>query len=1201
MDTAQLKKFAIEARRILMDGVKQRVIQLGFDLTGKLVVDRPESFDMGAVFKGDVIEDESWYDKWLSLESAINRRGIKSVVEEGAYTWFNRMMAIRILQKNNLAQPCLKYDNPLVRVPIIVEDARRGSLPVFTSDQQKLWDNISQDDTKTIEQFHLLLIAFCHQTPMIYKCFGRIDDYTELLLPTDLLRPDGFVDLLNNTTYITDEDFQQTELIGWLYQFYISERKDEVFEGFSKNKKAGADEIPAATQIFTPNWIVKYMVQNTIGRIYLDKYPNSPLREKMAYLVESSDDSYTPTDWGELETLRFGDLACGSGHILTEMFSLLFDMYIEQYYMPIEAVESILANNIIGIDIDLRAKQLATFALLLKACQLSDGAMADCHTMPRVLSMAELTMDKEKFMSWAREVVSFPAKGIMSAKKKNETDEQYQKRFELLVEKLAKPLDCMTKADIIGSAMNFDALHEDVRPAVDEAFNDVELEDDKEFLPYIEAYRLLTMQYDALVMNPPYMGSGNMCPELANYVKANYPRSKADLMAVFMDVAESRIKEMGRYGMINMHSWMFLSSFEELRKHLLCNCLIENMLHLGTRTFVELSGEVVQNTSFVIRKIASQTSGTYFRLVDGDCDAKHEAYKHHENCHNGVHQDQYFMIPGCPIAYWVSTNMIKIFTQNKPMSQYSIARSGFSTGDNEYYIRLWHEVSLNQIAFGLSKNEEFVNSKCVFVPFVAGGGFRRWYGNLNSVVDWKSRDSMHRPRTTYMNLYYKSGITWNAITGRISCRHYDKGFLFEHAAASLFEMPDYDSNMFLAFINSSVFFEMLKLINPTFNNGAEVVSSIPMKISQGNISSITDNNISISRQDWDAHETSWDFQRNELLRMKSNCAGNVADLDMLDEDDRKEILNITSVPTNPNLIEHLLLAYKGEWTRHFNRLHANEEELNRQFIEIYGLQDELTPDVPLNEVTILQQGEISIENNQIVWHDDVIIKQFLSYAIGCFMGRYHLNKPGLHIAHPEPSSDELASYEVNGESFVIDDDGIIPILPKDAPFPDNAESRISDFIGMVLGSENKSENLNFIEHALGKSIEQYMLKDFWKDHKSMYQNRPIYWLFSSKKGAFQCLVYQHRLTPHTAEQIRQKYLLPYIEHLTNQQTALEAHFSSLTAAQRTQLKKVTVAKAECQEYHDRLHTIAGQQIGIDLDDGFVVNYAKYGDVVMKVK
>lgn len=1199
MNTAPLKSFAIQSRNILKQGVLNKILELGFDLEGNVRVSEPSRIQGGSIFM-DQIKDEGFYEAWMELKSKIVAHGIKEVCEEAAYTWFNRMIAIRIMQKNHFIEPVMEYVNDESRVPVIVAQARAGriTIPLKASVAESL-NRLLADPTRIDEQFKLLIEAFCESNPVIFNCFGGIEKFVSILLPDNILSKGGFVDLLNSTSYLTDEDYTKSELIGWLYQFYISEKKDEVF---ASKAKVAKEDIPAATQIFTPNWIVKYMVQNTIGRIYLDNNPDSPLGDTMEYLVKNdertSDDDILKID--DITDYKMIDPACGSGHILNEGFDLLYDMYMDEFYSPKNAIENIFRKNLIGIDIDTRAKQLATFALLMKAAQ-RDRSFLDARVMPRVLDMPE------PFESLSHEgtLESYLPHYFLGAD--SETIKETADAFELL-----------RQSKNLGSIMKFeisDTTRYKIEARTAEWKNSDFVPDAiKVVLPSMDLILALTDKYTAVVANPPYMGGGNMNKELSKYVESNYKDGKADLFSVFMLLSERLLAEKGKYGMINMQSWMFLSSFKELRRHVIKSLHIDNMLHLGPRTFDELSGEVVQNTTFVISKYSPiiNDKGTYYRLVRGkNCDEKNQLFISHINSNDddsriyypNVEQKNFEKIPGSPIGYWVSNHIFNIFENSTPISNYSTARSGFSTGNNDLFIRTWNEVSFKSIGLGLHNNEEFITSGLKYVPFTSGGSYRKWYGNQNNVVNWTRPESMHRPRTTYMYLYYKPAITWNAITsGLLSCRAYNNGFLFEHAAASLFVADSYDSHYFLAYINTTVFRYLLGVLNPTLNNGAEVVSSVPIVFSKANISSYVEDNILISKQDWDAHETSWDFQRNELLSIDSDTY--IDNINYKIEKHFEETgEHICIDPAAPQLdsLEWRMEQYKTKWERNFMQLHKNEEELNRQFIDIYGLQDELTPDVPFNEITILQQGEISIKNNAIVWNDDVIIKQLISYAVGCWMGRYRLDKPGLNIAY-YPDDKEICSYKYNGKSFTIDDDGIIPLMGGQNPFEDdNAIQKMVNFVHIVFGDERLTENLNFIEHSLGKSIEDYLIKDFWKDHKKMYQNRPIYWLFSSKKGAFQVLVYMHRMNPYTAEKVRTKYLLPYIEYLQTRIQQDNERGADLTTIERKNLTKMEAALVECQEYHDRLHSIADKQINFDLDDGVVVNYAKFGDVLAKIK
>ncbi len=961
MDTNRLKRFATEARNILMQGVVHRLSALGFLPDGS-VTEEPQQQGGGATFMGDTVTQD-FYDKWQSLYHAVTERSIAEVAEEAAFTWFNRLVAIRILVKNGLASPVLEYESEDVLVPLLVSEARQGRMPKMNANSMHKLTNLLEDDSKTNEQFALLIVAYCHENPIINSCFGAMADYTELLLPNNILTEGGFVDMLNHTDFITDADYRSPELIGWLYQFYISERKDEVF---AKKGKFEADEIPAATQIFTPNWIVKYMVQNTVGRIYLDNNPyETQLQKKWKYLVEPSEKPSADSilKYEELTDLRVADLACGSGHILNECFDLLYDLYIAEGYGRGEAIENIFRHNLTGVDLDTRAKQLATFALLLKACQ-KDNAFADAHCLPNVLDMTGVVpkMNEQELSDACLRFIG----GYEDV-----AGEMLEQDFELLRD-----------AENLGSIMKFND-DEDYLAMLRYHYEDwteggIEdcPEEIKALIPGVRLILALTDKYHALVMNPPYMGSGNMNSTLSKYVKSNYEEGKADLFSVFMLLTIDRLLPNGKYGMINMQSWMFLSSFEKLRTRLLTENRIDNMLHLGPRTFDELSGEVVQNTAFVISNCEGKdATGSYYRLIEGkNCGDKERMFleaKENEGKaivnskfyivnYNNVSQQDFEKIPGCPIGYWVSEKMLNAMTGIK-ISEYGISDGQNITGDNNKYLRLLWEVDYTKAGKGNK-----------WVPMAKGGSFRRWYGNIDTVVNWSStarneykQNPVARIQDEY--LWYRTGITWNLI-----CSGNGTGFrlltsdtLFNKAAPTIVVKKEYENmaNYILAYLNTYVTRNILKIMNPTFNTNIAEVFNLAIKIQgQERVTELADQNISISKQDWDAHETSWDFEENPLLAVdEETYIDNINHEIERHEKETGEHLCINPAMPELDSLEWRMEQYKQKWEHLFMQLHENEEELNRQFIDIYGLQDELTPDVPLDEITILQQGEVSIE------------------------------------------------------------------------------------------------------------------------------------------------------------------------------------------------------------------------------------------------
>ena len=1210
MDTNRLKKFASEARAILKRGVAAKMLSLGFDRNGHIdESEMPVLIQGGSIFRGQQ-HTEAFYHQWMSLHKRIQEKGIKEVYEEAAYTWFNRFIAIRILQKNGLAEPVLDFVD-VARTPHIVDAARMGHHPQMSAADEELLRSLLGDVSAVTPQFSLLITAYCHNNPIIYKCFGGIADYTELLLPNDILAENGFVDTLNHTEFITNEDFASPELIGWLYQFYISERKDEVF---AKKGKFEADEIPAATQIFTPNWIVKYMVQNTVGRIYLDNNPwATDLKDKWKYLVEPSEP--TPDEaklkYKDLTELRVGDLACGSGHILNECFDLLFDLYIEDGYSRSEAIEAIFKYNLTGIDLDTRAKQLATFTLLLKACQ-RDSSFADAHVMPNILNMPEPQKDEEALTTTLHHFF----KGGESRQD---------------ITSLLDAFKLMRDADSLGSIMIFD-IPDSTRALIKQTVEYYDAHADQqeyftEILPAMKLILALTEKYHALVMNPPYMGAKSMNEYLSDYVKDNYDEGKQDLATVFVQMMPQRLLHDGKYSFIIPPSWMTQSTFSSIRQSIICSQKIDSLLYLSRGIF---GADFGSSSAVITHYYNPDSKGEYYKLIERtfqEFDQKHLRMLFEETLKNSnfkyrfseydksidkpvysedgekikfsnVMQANFKRVTGMPIAFWLSDNSINILADSSTIYDVASPRQGFATGDNNKFLRNVWEIS------------KLKRGRIKWVPCSKGGTFRKWYGNIEYCVNWENdgeemkdfRGSVIRNEKYYFS---SIGCTWSTISsGKPAFRFFDKNYLFESKGSVCFPLYSEKNNILMAYLNSPLVNYYLKAFTPTMDYHEGPVGRLPFKeISDTiKINEYTDINIQISKADWDAHETSWDFKKIELLTMDEESLMEHIDYycDKVFRETGEQIC-IDPMAPEPDSIEWCYNMYCDKWGDKFDELHRNEEELNRQFIENYGLQDELTPEVPLNEITILQQGEISIEDNELKWHPDVVMKQLISYAVGCWMGRYRLDKPGLHIAHPNPTDEEVCTYKYGDSQLRIDDDGIIPILSADSAFDDNLVKRVQEFIRIAFGAEKVNQNISFVEACLGTSLEKYLQRDFWKDHKKMYQNRPIYWLFSSKKGAFQCLAYMHRMDANTADKVRSNYLMKHMDWIRQSIAGLEANAAALNTAERNKLKKLRNDLAECEEYNDRLQLIADRRIAFDLDDGVVVNYAKFGDVLAKIK
>lgn len=1004
MDTNRLKRFAVEARNILMQGVKNRLQAIGFDLKTGIPAEMPQKMEGGAVFMGDTVTTD-FYSRWMSLYNNIQARGIKQVAEEAAYTWFNRFMAIRIMQKQGFISPVLTYESEDVRVPVIVSEARQGRMPQMAADVHDKLMTLLDDDSKTNEQFALLIVAYCHENPIINKCFGAIADYTELLLPQNILAEGGFVNMLNDTEFITDDDFRSAELIGWLYQFYISDRKDEAF---AKKGKYDADEIAPATQIFTPNWIVKYMVENTVGRIYIDNNPYCEVKADMKYLV--GDVSHVARGGetphlliSDLAELTVADLACGSGHILNECFDLLYALYVEEGYSRSQAISNILRKNILGIDLDTRAKQLATFALLMKACQ-KDNSFLDGKVMPRVYDMPR------------------PIAEAIGADDDTCNAEEYLKEtlphYLLggnadMVKDLTDAILLMNHANTLGSIMKFD-ISEQTRNVVmvrtqeyEEQLANGEIVPSSILLlmPYMRIILALTQKYAALCMNPPYMGSGRFDEVLSKYVKDYYAEGKADLATVFIEMAGQHVATNGRYGFIVPPSWMFLSTFEGLRKIIIENQSIESLLHLSRGVFgadFGASSAVIKNAS------NANASGTYFRLVERtfqEFEQSHlrmlfeQTLSNHDFKYNfkeytkdvtelpysedgnriyypNVEQKNFEKIPGCAMGYWMSEKL-KVAFNNSNLEKEATPKKELATTDNARFLRIWHEVNSNKIGINFKNKNDAINSNKKWFILNKGGGYRKWYGLNGIVINWYNDGSeikdaiikrynggSYTKEIRSENRYFTDCLTWSALSSdKLSARYSDYGALFDSAGSSMF--PTENSLYILAFVNSYVAEYIISVLNPTVNYGAGVMGKLPLiKTNNENIKQKASENIEISKFDWDSHETSWDFQRNELLAVDEQTY--MDNINIFVEDHYKETGERLCIdPAAPQLdsLAWRIEQYKQKWEHKFKQLHENEEELNRQFIDIYGLQDELTSDVPLNEITILQQGEISIEEN----------------------------------------------------------------------------------------------------------------------------------------------------------------------------------------------------------------------------------------------
>ena len=1144
MNTNQLKRFAKEARIKLLDQVGRK---LEFVLTH------------------DTAELRGKEKEITRLKQKVFQVGKEQVIEMVAYTWFNRLMALRFMDANGYTVP--KVVTPLQGMtnPQILQNALGGNIePELNLDRKRLNDLLDGKtavaDTHT-ETYKMLLIASCNQwhTAMPFM-FERISDYSELLLPDDLLSDYSIVTDIRNG--MSEEDCQQEELIGWLYQFYISDKKDQVFEGLRHNIKITSENIPAATQLFTPHWIVRYMVENTLGKLWLTFKPNSKLRHNMPYYIEAPEGnapSPLPEGIKGVIDITFLDPCQGSGHVLVYAFDLLTKIYEEEGYNTNEIPALILQHNLFGIDIDERAAQLAAFALTMKARSYYSRFLRK-PVQPHIIALENVS---EEIL---QQSVKLPL--TINGKK---------------IEKYSDlSLSLLTQVDNLGSLIQIES----------EEVNAIQIQEGSIWQVQQKILKLqaefLSQTYHCVVTNPPYLGQKGMNISLKAFVEKQYVKSKTDLMACFIERCIAFDTINGRIAMINQHTWMFITSYGDLRISLINEIHIDSLLHLGARTFPEIGGEVVQNAAFIFGKYHSNDKGIFYRLVDfissfqkdnkllealqnTGCEWKFEAS-----------QENFKKIPGSPVGYWLSGNIIKIFENSEELEELANCRKGLTTSYDENFIRIWYEPPIESISFSSNNSTEFAKLAKKYAPINKGGGFRKWYGNNLYLIDWehngKRLKSFSKAYIRAEEHYFKSGVSWNAVSSnRFCCRYNPIGFIFNDVGPTIF---DYKSQFLLmAYLMSNVANEMFKLLCPTLKFEVGQIQIFPAPTGCDKMGEeISLKLVEISKNDWDSHEISWDFRQNELIKQKS--------------------------PSLNTSFE----SYKTYWTKKFFELHSNEEELNRQFIEIYGLQDELTPDVPLQEITILQE-EARIVNNQLEIQSVPVLLQLLSYSIGCIFGRYSLDKPGLILAN---QGETLQAYlqQVNplqgAGGFLPDEDNIIPVLDGEW-FHDDIAGRFKVLLRAAFGEECFEENLKFIEDTIGKDIRKYFVKDFYNDHIKRYKKRPIYWMFSSPKGHFKALIYMHRYQPDLCSKLLNDYLQAFISKLEAKKQS-ETRLSlreDISAREKTlAIKEIDKSEAmlkDCREYEKTLFAIATQKINIDLDDGVKINYQKFKDVLVPIK
>ena len=1157
MDTNALKKFAQAARNLLIGQVAAKL-----DLV--LADGSPTRREHPQAVK--------------DLENAVRKDGRKQVIEQVAYTWFNRFTALRFMDANGYTQVRTVSPAEGATRPEILSEAMVGNLPEGApADISALLDGRTPSNDPQAEAYRLLLVHACNQWhgPMPFL-FEEIDDYTELLMPEDLLSQTSILAQLR--AVMTTDACQDVEIIGWLYQFYISEKKDQVFAGLKKNQKITAENIPAATQLFTPHWIVRYLVENSLGRLWLLNRPHSRLAERMDYYIAPEEPE---TDFLRItrpEDIRICDPAAGSGHMLTYAFDLLYAVYEEEGYDPTDIPALILTHNLTGVEIDDRAGALAGFALAMKAAaKLGRRRFLRMEVKPDICVLQNVAFTQAEM----QDVAAVVGKDLFTDELR-ETLGQFEqaKNFgSLIVPKLRDPAETLRVVE----ARDFagDLLLKDVQERVVAALRMAEA---------------LSSKYHVVVVNPPYMGGKSMNPILQSFAREYFPDSRADLFAMFMERSIALSVSKGFMAMINMQSWMFLSSFEKLRQNLLSSSTLVSMAHLGERAFDSIGGAVVSTTAFVMEnKYRPSAKGNFVRLTAGRSEADKralffEALQDKKSKWNfRASATEFEAIPSSPIAYSLSENVLNAFRQNKPIIDTLELKAGLLTGDNERFQREWHEVSSVNASFQIGQDE----SKKWF-PCHSGGAFRKWYGNHEVVVNWQNdgheiknfKDDFGKLRSRPQNtqFFFREGLTYSKISsGKFDARYRPEGFIFDDTGRSAFASARATESLCLAFYCSNVADHFLSVLCPTLSFNTSELGSVPFDPEKlSSLSLPVAELVSLAKSDWDAYETSWDFTTLPLL----------------------------SPEHHGETLEDSYATVRTHWQSMTDEMQRLEEENNRIFIDAYGLADELTPEVPLNEITLTCNPAYrygiknDAEANETRLRADTMA-EFLSYAVGCMFGRYSLDAPGLILAN---QGETLADYlaRVPEPSFMPDEDNVIPVLDADW-FPDDITERFRLFLRTTFGEPHFRENLRYIEEALGKDIRKYFTKDFYADHVKRYKKRPIYWMFSSPKGTFNALIYMHRYRGDTVSVLLNDYLREFITKLEGERARLDklADDPTATQGQRTKaLKDAGVVAKQIDELHawerDVIFPMAQQKIGIDLDDGVKANYPKFGTALKKI-
>ncbi|PKP59612.1 SAM-dependent methyltransferase [Candidatus Atribacteria bacterium HGW-Atribacteria-1] len=1217
MNKNKLKSYTQNARREFIKAVTQSAAAYG--INEKEILPYEEKGDF--CFINGKPFPKAVYSQRKALEEHIQAQGFYQVMEDAAYTWFNRFAAIRFMElKGYLSHGYRVLSHPEEkREPEILEKAQYIERLDGLTKEEII--KLKIDGKGEEELYARLLLAQCNELSQVMPfLFEKINDYTELLMPKYLLRNDSLIRTM--VKEVLEEDWDSVEIIGWLYQFYISEKKDEVI---GSKKAIKTEDIPAATQLFTPNWIVKYLVQNSLGAKWLSTYPSSPIKQEMEYYIEPAEQTpevveeikkMTPATLNP-EELTVMDPACGSGHMLVEAYNLLKSIYLERGYRKRDIPKLILEKNLYGLEIDERAAQLSGFALMMKAREddrqiFEDGIKLNilCLKATKHIDVNDALRSLESLLTG--QYSSFPSEkykfmGVIDGPLfANRTiPEEKKEKSQFILKYIKKLLELFTEADTLGSLIR---IPEEIGNNLSSIKKEIESLNISEslmgqgainiILSILQQAEALYQKYDIVITNPPYMGEKGMNAILKDFAKTQYLYTKSDLFAMFIERGFEMAKvNIGYNAMITQQAWMSLSSYEHLRETMIELTTIMTMVHNGFGAF----GADFGTTCFTIlnRKV-SRHKGTFISLQEKkNIEDKRFLFLSGKNRFI-VSEEEFKKIPGSPIAYWVSDRVREVFAFKDTVIDFAVTKHGMSTSDNNKYLRFWHEVSQTNIGYKFKSRDAALNSGLKWFPYNKGGSFRRWYGNNEYLVNWQYNGEEIRKvsndKYPYLNgnlgfvlggqeYFFRKGITWSSLTvGKVSMRVFGEGFLFDAKGQCLFPKSEESYCNLIAFLNTKVVDKFLKILSPTIDYNSGKIAILPIVFSEKQVINPNTNKIiSYSKIDWDFHETSWDFEKLPILKS-----------------DKLENLNSS------------YQNYRSQCQKMTDEMKQLEEENNHIFIEAYNLQEELTPDVPIKEITLFANPYYRYNGNLT---DDELEKRFkadtmkelISYAIGCMMGRYSLDSPGLIYAHSGNVGFDTSQYK----NFPADKDGIIPITDTEW-FDDDDIVRLIKFIEVVWGKETLEENLNFIAEALQRrpgetsreAVRRYFVNDFYKDHLQTYKKRPIYWLFSSgKEKAFQALVYLHRYNPGTLSRVRTEYVLPlqgsisrHMEHLKKDKEMVS---TSAGGKIQKEINKLGKQNEELLSFDEKLKHWADMKIELDLDDGVKVNYSKFGDLLVE--